>query len=439
MKTCDPMGIDRETEKDRGKGNGKRLLLTSLLVVLALSQFIQPVHAQATCATNADCATFGYSCSIPVGQATGTCIPCSTSAECVQKTLEGNLSWFKIAMAAVMIAISASGILFGIGYAFNLNQVKQVGRGELLQGFASLVLVLFLFGVLETEQGLIGTIETSSGVISGGLATAAPEKFGLTPEAYRNIIAIGGTVQIDPFDVSYAFLKRLVDCMKDNYDNTLGNSKWQEVFANTRLKLAINRPPNINWAVPTELFKLISGVFSGVQRSEFLADELTWTTVLLYTQLALLKFIETSMFTVFLPIGIILRSFPPTRGAGAVLTAISIGLYVVFPMTYLILYIGTPDSLGSCNVGIPVAMLDVPATCPISPSSVTTTTAAAASKSVEAESNLIRIQTISTEARYLAWLYLLISLSIMFIFVRSAAGILGADISEIGRSMFRMI
>jgi len=433
------MGIDRETGKGSGEGSGKRLMLASLLVILTLSQFISPVHAQTSCSTNADCASFGYVCSIPMNQATGTCVPCSTSAECAQKTFEGNISWFRIAIAAVMIAISVSGILFGIGYAFNLNQVKQIGRGELLQGFASLVLVLFLFGVLEAEQNLIGTIETSSGVISGGLATAAPEKFGLTPEAYRNVIAAGGTVQIDPFDVSYAFLKRLVDCMKDNYDSTLENSKWQEVFANTRLKLSINRPPNINWAVPTELFKLISGVFSNVQRSEFLADELTWTTVLLYTQLALLKFIETSMFTVFLPIGIILRSFPPTRGAGAVLIAISIGLYVVFPMTYLILYIGTPSSLGSCNTNIPVAVLDVPATCPISPNSVTTTTAAAGSKAIEAESNIIRIQTISTEARYIAWLYLLISLSIVFIFVRSAAGILGADISEIGRSMFRMI
>jgi len=433
-----------KTEKiDKGR---KRLgtLAVLLLAFTMLPGIVSTVHA-ATCTSNADCISLGAVCSIPMSQATGTCASCATSAECVQKTFGKSTAWFSIAMAAVMIAILASGMLFSVGYAFGINQLKQIGRAELLQGFASLLLVVFLFGALDVEQNLIGSIEGSTGLISAGLATSAPDKFGITPDVYRQIIQQGGTITIDPFDVTYAFLKRMVDCIHDKYMTAMANTKWAEIIANMQLKLEIDTGPppyGTNWALPTDLFKLIGGgggIYAQVQRGELLADELTWTAVLIYAQLALLKFIETSMFTVFLPIGIILRAFPPTRGAGAVLAALAIGLYVIFPMTYLIFYIGTPNSLEGCNLQVTTAITSISANCPIYPSTMTETAGAAMAKTFEAQSNLMRVQTVSSQIRYLVWLYLLMAISITFIFVRSAAGILGADISEIGRSMFKMV
>jgi len=39
----------------------------------------------------------------------------------------------------------------------------------------------------------------------------------------------------------------------------------------------------------------------------------------------------------------------------------------------------------------------------------------------------------------MAWLYMIISLGAAFLFIRSISPLLGADISEIGRSMFKML
>jgi hypothetical protein len=43
------------------------------------------------------------------------------------------------------------------------------------------------------------------------------------------------------------------------------------------------------------------------------------------------------------------------------------------------------------------------------------------------------------QLRYLAYMYLLISLGTTFIFIRSISGMLGADISEMGRSMMKLV
>jgi hypothetical protein len=39
----------------------------------------------------------------------------------------------------------------------------------------------------------------------------------------------------------------------------------------------------------------------------------------------------------FFSIGVVLRSFPPTRGTGAYMMALSVGLYFVFPLIYILI------------------------------------------------------------------------------------------------------
>jgi len=58
-----------------------------------------------------------------------------------------------------------------------------------------------------------------------------------------------------------------------------------------------------------------------------------------YAQLLGIKFFQITMYTFFLPVGILLRIFPYTRDAGAYLIALAIGFYVFFPFLYTIDYI----------------------------------------------------------------------------------------------------
>jgi hypothetical protein len=52
-------------------------------------------------------------------------------------------------------------------------------------------------------------------------------------------------------------------------------------------------------------------------------------------QASILMFIAASAIVLILPLGLILRSFYPTRGLGSFLIALTIGLYLVFPLTYV--------------------------------------------------------------------------------------------------------
>ncbi len=53
-------------------------------------------------------------------------------------------------------------------------------------------------------------------------------------------------------------------------------------------------------------------------------------------QFAILRFADQYMFFLFLPLGIIFRSFPFTRAIGGAFIAIALGLYVVYPLTFIL-------------------------------------------------------------------------------------------------------
>jgi hypothetical protein len=54
--------------------------------------------------------------------------------------------------------------------------------------------------------------------------------------------------------------------------------------------------------------------------------------IVVSAQRVLLDFFHATMFKVFLPFGILLRTFPITREAGGSVIAIAIGAYIVYPL-----------------------------------------------------------------------------------------------------------
>ncbi|MEW6329292.1 MAG: hypothetical protein AB1468_04195 [Candidatus Micrarchaeota archaeon] len=54
-------------------------------------------------------------------------------------------------------------------------------------------------------------------------------------------------------------------------------------------------------------------------------------------QIVLLQFIEKEMFRFFLPLGIILRTFPVTRRIGSTIIAVAVTFYIIYPLTLLMI------------------------------------------------------------------------------------------------------
>jgi hypothetical protein len=81
-------------------------------------------------------------------------------------------------------------------------------------------------------------------------------------------------------------------------------------------------------------------VFPGLDTFVNITNVLSFTLLSLYNtaavQIGLLYFIDATMLPFFMPAGLVLRFFPPTRDAGAFLISLAFGFQVVFPCTYLL-------------------------------------------------------------------------------------------------------
>ncbi len=56
----------------------------------------------------------------------------------------------------------------------------------------------------------------------------------------------------------------------------------------------------------------------------------------LMVQQIVFELIKQTAFPIFLPLGLVLRVFPVTRDAGSFLIAVAFGLYIIFPLTYVL-------------------------------------------------------------------------------------------------------
>ena len=81
-------------------------------------------------------------------------------------------------------------------------------------------------------------------------------------------------------------------------------------------------------------------VFPGLDTFVNITNVLGFTLLSLYStvsvQIVLLYGIDATMLTFFMPAGLVLRFFPPTRDAGAFLISLAFGLQIVFPTIYII-------------------------------------------------------------------------------------------------------
>lgn len=364
------------------------------------------------------------------------CIPCHTSAECVQSTFEKSVTggvspWFAISMIAVSISIAATALIFMLGYFLNSDHVKRMGKAEFAQAIASFLLVALLFGAEIFEDSLITMMEKQTGVFTAAV---------FSPQEFKARQAMRQTMTIDPFDISLAFLKKLGNCVESAYVFNYERSVPLELFANLQLNLDLKPVIIGSVQTPVSPLVLVPSIGDRLSESEYLGGELTWMSLFIYMQIALMRFAQTSMFTIFLPLGIILRAFPPTRGVSAVMIAIAIGLYIVYPFAYTVLVASAPKTIDGCDISVGVGgVTELTKVCPVAPGGASGTIEQAQAVASTFDVQMPAIKSGTSSIRYMAWLYMIISLGAAFLFIRSISPLLGADISEIGRSMFKML
>ncbi len=223
---------------------------------------------------------------------------------------------FSIAVSVIGIMLAISGISLGLGYATNEKRFKEFGRNELYQSIVN-------------------------GAIVGGMIALFSQS-GLVNLAINQLTLSNSTSMQCPPSLSNAAI-----CLAYNYlmgsGYTLAGIYHPSILSTSTLLLtglfALNAAIGaiasikISIAIVTISFaSILNPVLSEIQ---YVIKILSTIAIGSVVQGSVLLFVAASAVTVILPSGIILRSLYPTRKLGGFLMATAIGLYVVFPLSYV--------------------------------------------------------------------------------------------------------
>jgi len=336
----------------------------------------------------------------------------NTTAADLGKTIAGDASWMAIAILAIMIQLFIVALAFMLSKFFELPDLRRWVKSELAQVLASVILVFFLFTIIGAESYGVGFLQNQTELIGGSI---------ILPGAS----AVGA--RVNPFDVSYVYLRSMLKCTREKFKQQF--HPWIERLLSSNLVLIV-----VPLKVPIPFRYFSYPLWAQMVVAHYKANSLTWLAMALYFQYNFLQWIETSMFTVYLPIGILLRIFPYTRGAGALMIALAIGLYLIYPLMFIVLLASSGSPPSGCEV--PPVTVSVKL-CANDPSAVTTLIRAAQAEYGSGTSSSLGGDTASMIVY--GFFYPIMALVVTFAFVRSLASILGADISEVGRSIFKIL
>lgn len=208
-------------------------------------------------------------------------------------------NWQNMAVLAITVALMVLGLLYALGHIFDSNELKFLAKDE----FAQIFWTMFLVGAFASFQGAyIGFSQEASNTISdmqstlstlndklGGAAMEVGEEG--SKSIYCSFSAVGfGTAACG----GYRMLAPLL----------------------------------------SQAFQLTATAFAELNAMKFLMDSAnTWLMNLLF------------------PLGVFLRTFKYTRGAGNSLIATSMAFYVVLPAAISTMHDFTDDAKGSLNIG----------------------------------------------------------------------------------------
>ncbi len=232
--------------------------------------------------------------------------------------------WVLASMIIVMFSCMLSAIMIMVSRLFGLPMLEQWAKGELVFSLSSVFLILFLIVLLQfIEPLLVDVVREMTIVNFGSQTTQIPE------------LPTGQEATL--MDYSLAYMNSIFTCIKYLF----------------KFLLKLNFPLEIaaSFTVDVFMFDLITGwAYKGpVQTIHNLTNYITFTLFIYYLFVHIMRFVQATAISIFIPLGILLRQFPPTRGSGAFVIAFALGFYLVFPFAYILVTNVVPQTL-ACPV-----------------------------------------------------------------------------------------
>jgi len=324
--------------------------------------------------------------------------------------------WAVVCTTVALISFLMVVLLQMAAKAFSIQGLSMWARAEYAQVAASFLIIFFALAMVTAGNEVAENITAIIASASGNIPLQE---------------AIGSGSLTNPTRIGQAYLGKLIRCEADMYSTLFIYNFFTEFFQKLSMDTAGNEPIGGNWA--------LGGAVSLIH---FLNNNLVYLALFNYVQYFVLQFSQFTMLQVFLPIGLALRAFPATRGAGGLLTAFALGFAFVFPICYVLIVAMMPNAGAVCSQ---VAVMNAEAKAGHSDPCLNSEGAQMQAyyqlKSEQGrETGVITFIQETINIFFLqSMFYPLVALIVTFTFIRQTGSLFGADLAEIGRGLMKII
>ena len=224
---------------------------------------------------------------------------------------------FNVAVSIIAVMIGIGGILLGIGYATNNRKLKEFGKDELNQCMINGILIggmMALFLPLGPISSLLGEITLQNGAVQCPQYLSANAAI-----CFSNGYLTGS---------GYSF--------NGVHHSSILMQSTGIIIGLLGLNTLLGLISSLKISIIAISFSLNQVIFPVLNQLQFFLKALTTVSISVLVQSYLLSAVSATATTVILPVGLILRTFYPTRKVGGFLIGAVLGLYVVFPLTYVL-------------------------------------------------------------------------------------------------------
>lgn len=334
--------------------------------------------------------------------------------------------WKQYAIMAALACVGFNTLVYMLGVAFNLDNLKRWAKAEFLQVSASALIIVFASVLLfDASNGVFKYIEDQV-IGAGSTIVCQGYEFGIFDDQGQGGSFTSATAGGGPLEAFKCKLQENIYALDTMYNYIYKRNKDTESAASACIMLFGMNVDCGSWHLE---------MHQAVEQAHLLGEKIVPLQVALHAQYTLAVYIANNMLSVFLPLGILLRIFPLTRGVGGLLIAIAIGFYFVFPIAFVMLdpsFVkaeGRPDStlqeLGACYPGFKGSAVLI--------NSIDANWIGGSFAAYSSAADKLAVLTVKI------MFYPFVALALALIFVRAAAPILGGDTGEIMRMVAKLV
>jgi hypothetical protein len=220
-------------------------------------------------------------------------------------------SWISIAALAIVTSAVLLALVYMLGVGFDINELKFLAHEELYQLLVTVILVAILVGAQQWIDSL-GPAVGMTGTLQDGAIDYVNQTLGIHKDAYSALT---------------------------DFSIVLGKESSKSYYCSLE---------GVGFtASPCNAFRALTPPVS----TSFQALSISITE--LNSLFTLLNFSKVYAFTLLLPLGILLRTFKASRGAGGIFIGLAVALYLFLPIGVAFMKVVLDPSIDS-STGLPI-------------------------------------------------------------------------------------